>query len=884
MFRRLLARIMGTFRRRRLEDEFDEEVRLHLEMLAERFAGQGIEPREAFYAARRQFGGVTQVKENHRDRRALPPVDVLVQDFRHAFRQLRKTKGFTASAAITLALGIGACTAIFAVLDTVVLRPLPYSEPGQVMDFSFVEHGVPGSFSLSYPTFFDLRKQNRVFDHLVCYRDDRFTLSDSLPAVQVAGEIVAWDLFPLLGVQPQLGRGFLPEEERPGTRVVVLSDALWKSRFGADRGILGKAVRIESRPFVVVGVAPPGFAFPVDLPSVQLWTTLAWDSGAPPGFHPMTEQRGARLLNAVGRLKPRVTPERAQAQMNSIAGALAQQYPDENKHLTETAIRPELEKLTGKSRKPLWILLGAVGLVLLIACANVANLLVARSIDRTREFALRTAVGASRGALVRQLLIESLALGIMGTAGGVLLGFGALRGMLPLAGDSVPRIAQAGIDLRVLGFSAFLAIMTSMLFSVAPAFDVMRADLAGALKESSTNVARGHHHLRSGLVVGQIALGLVLLMGAELLMTTFLHLARRDPGFRSDHLLVFDVGVPSARYHGAGEVAFCDRLLDRMRAIPGVVSAATGSPVPLEGSQMAVSFDIEERRAPEPDRPRSDIAIVTPGYFATLGIPVLRGRNFTEHDDDNAPPVLVVNEAFAQKYFPGEDVIGKRIEPGAAEYGKTSLHEIVGVVANAKQVALTAGPDPIYYFPYKQLSWFVGTIVLRTAVPPLDVASAARSTLSELDREVPMYKVRTGEDLASAAIAAPRFLMSLMASFAAIALLLTIAGLYGVLSYAVARRRREIGLRIAVGAGRREVIGLVLGQALRLVAIGLGLGLAGAIATGRLLESALYGIRPGGPAIIAGACGALLICSLAAAYIPAARAAAVDPMRALRSE
>jgi predicted permease len=306
--------------------------------------------------------------------------------------------------------------------------------------------------------------------------------------------------------------------------------------------------------------------------------------------------------------------------------------------------------------------------------------------------------------------------------------------------------------------------------------------------------------------------------------------------------------------------------------------------LPLEGSQMAVSFDIEERPLAQPDRPHSDIAIVTPGYFSTVGIPLLRGRNFTEHDDNKAPPVLVVNEAFAQKYFPGEDVIGKRIEPGAAEYGKTSLHEIVGVVANAKQVALSADPDPIYYFPYKQLSWFVGTIVLRTAVPPMDVTAAVRAALTELDREVPMYKVRTGDDLASMAIAGPRFLMSLMASFAGIALLLTVAGLYGVLSYAVARRRREIGLRIAVGAGRREVIGLVLRQALRLVVIGLGIGLAGAIVGGRLLESALYGTKPGDPAMIAGACGILLITSLAAAYVPAARAAAVDPMRALRSE
>ena len=877
MLRAVFSRICATFRRRRLDEEFDREVRGHLDMLAERFIRNGMEPAEAFFAARRQFGGVTQVKENLRERRALPPLDVLVQDVRHAFRQLRKAKAFTASAALTLALGIGATTVVFAVLDAVVLRPLPYAEPERLMAFgSGGQRGAPQPASLSYPTFFDFRKENRVFDHLVSYRDARFTLNDSLPAIQVVGEIVSWDLFPLLGIQPQLGRGFLSEEERPGTSVVVLSHSLWTSRFGGDQGILGRAIRINGRPFTVAGVAKAGFQFPVDVPAVQLWVTLAEDATS-------TGERGARMLDAIGRLKTGVTAEQARMQTDLVAGELARQYPDHRRNLATTWVQPELERVAGSSRKALWILLGAVGLVLLIACANVANLLLARSTERSREFVLRAALGASRLALMRQLLIESLALGLIATAGGILLAWIAIQGLLPLVVDSipVPRIAQAGIDGRVLAFSALVALLTSVVFSLAPAFDVMRAEPAGALKEGAANIARGRHRFRSVLVVGQITLGLVLLVGAELLIASFRHLSQQDPGFRTDRLLTFDVGLPEGQYGAAGQIAFYDRLIERLRAIPGVRAAGTGRPLPLQGHEMRAAFDIEERRAAAPDRPRSDIAIVTPGYFGAMGIPLLKGRDFSERDAAGSLLVLVVNEAFARKYFPGEDVIGKRIQSGA---GPIVMREIVGVVGDAKQAALGMDPDPIYYFPYKQLPWGLGTIVLRTAVRPADLESAVRAELAGLDRQAAVHQFQTGEDLSARATAGIQFPMVLMGSFAAIALLLTVTGLYGVLSYTVARRRREIGVRIALGAGRWEVLGLVLRDAGLLVIAGLILGSAGALGAGRLLGSTVYGVRPGDPLILACACCIMVITSLAAAYVPARRAASVDPMQALRSE
>jgi predicted permease len=888
MVHALLSRIIGSLRRERLDAECDQEVQEHLEMLAERFMAQGLEPAEAHYAALRQFGGVTQMKEELRERRALPPWDVLAQDVRHALRGLWNAKGFTASAAMTLALGIGASTAVFAVLDTVVLRPLPFADADRLMSFRNLDRrGSPHPTNLSYPNFFDYRAQNRVFEHLVCYRDSRFTLTDSLPPIQEPGEIVSWDLFPLLGVQPELGRGFLPEEEKAGAHVVVLSHQLWQSRFGADRGIVGRQIRINGKAFTVAGVAPRGFQFPEDAPPMQLWTTLAEDA-AETEATPLTEQRGARVTDSIGRLRRGVTPAQAQTQMDQIGASLALLDPDNNKNVAKTLVMPELERLVGTSRRTLWILFGAVMLVLLIGCANVANLLLVRSTGRTREFALRTALGASRRALVRQLLAESLVLGSLGTIGGVLLSVLALRLVLPMAGDSIaiPRLAQASVDIRVLAFSIAAALATVLLFSLAPAAQVMRVDVAGALKEAAASIAPGRHRLRNSLVVGQITLGLVLLVGAELLIASFVYLARRDPGFRPDHLLTFGVGLSETRYDVAGQGAFSDRLRKLLRAIPGVKAVAAGLPLPLEGNEMTVSFDIEERRAPAPERPSSDMAIVTPDFFRTMGIPIRKGRDFTERDDARATRVLIVNQAFARTYFPGEDAIGKRVEPGGTNIGekKTMMREIVGIVGNATQSALEAEATPIYYFPYKQLSWDIGTFVVRSAIPPEQIEQAARNALMSLDKEAPMFQVRTGEERAARAIAVPRFLTILMSGFAGIAVLLTVVGLYGVLSYTVTRRRREIGVRMALGADRGAVVALVLKDAMKTVAVGLALGVAGAAAVQRLLGSIAFGIRPGDPMFTALACGVMIVASLAAAYLPALRAALMDPTQTLRNE
>jgi putative ABC transport system permease protein len=816
----------------------------------------------------------------------------LMQDVRYGLRVLAKTPGFTAVAVLTLALGIGANTAIFSIVNTVLLRPLPFQNSQQLLslgDFDTRRAPAIAQGPVSYPDAMDIRARNHSFQEVSVYNDNDSTLTGIGEPLHVNVENVSANLFRLLGTQPSVGRAFLDSEDAPGHHVVILSDSFWRAHFNADRNVIGRILNLTGRAYTVVGVMPRGFQFPVRAQARDLWLTFSRQAEVDdPKDKPSTEQRGSHSLQAIARLKPGVTLAQANADLASISHALSAEYPASNSH-DGLGARSELEAIVGDTREPLLILFGAVGLVLLIACANVANLLLARSMSRGREIAIRAALGASRGSIMRQLIAESLLLSLTGAVLGIGAAEWALSAVLRLFPDNLPRAEQIGIDYRVLLFTAGLAVVTGIVFGLVPALQVSKPNLTEAIREGGRGSTTGaaHNRLRSGLVIVETALGIVLLAGAGLLIRSLNRLTHTDLGFNPEHVLTATFDLSGTRYNPDQQDQFIRELFVRIRALPGVSGAAGAIPLPLYDDRWSISFNLLDHPVPEANEPDAGIYDVVPGFFEAMQIPLLRGRTFDERDQRNSAPVMIVTQEFVNKFFPNEDPIGRRVMIGAgdgAARARYKTREIVGVVGDIRTSKLSAAPPPAYYVPLPQLMWGQPILVIRSAMPPGTVETEVRKVLAAMDPDAPLYQVQTMEDYLALDLGRAHFQTMLLGLFAGIALLLTAVGLYGVMSFTVLQRTHEIGIRVALGAGRADVLRMVLSKSLALTAVGLAIGIIGASMLTRLLANLLYEVKPTDPATLVAVSVVLTAVSALASYIPARRAARVDPMVALRYE
>jgi putative ABC transport system permease protein len=801
------------------------------------------------------------------------------RDVKYGIRMLTKAPGFTVVAVLTLALGIGANTAIFSVINAVLLRPLPYDEAERLVFLTEWAEQVP-NMSFSVANLKDVRDQNSVFEALVGYNGNNFILTgEGAEAERVSGRQVTSGMFATLRKQPILGRAFTPDEDKPGAeRVTLLSEGFWERRFARNPNVLGKTLTLSGESFTVIGVMPGSMhaswrTQDLFVPLLRLEDQIGGDNRR--GNHPG--------IYVIARLKPGVSVEAARTNVVTIAKKLAEQYPNNNARQSMT-VEPLLSAVVGPLRPALMLLLGAVVFVLLIACANVANLLLARGANRQREIAVRMAMGAKRGRLLRQLLTESVVLSVVGGALGVLLAFWGVRGLVASLPSGVPRADEIRIDGVVLFFTAAMALLTGLVFGLAPAWKVSGIRVHEPLKESGRgNVGAGHHRMRNTLVVGEIAMALILLVGAGLLLRSFFRVIQADAGFRPDNVLTLGIPLPQARFDNHDKrAAFAERLLESVRALPGVKTASTTLPL-LGGWQSG--FRVEGKPEPPPGQgPSADIARVASDYFKTMGVRVLQGRAFDERDRTGSSPVCMVDELFVKTHLPGEDPLGKRVKFGPLSDTSNPWMEIVGVVAHVKNYGVDESSRSELYLPYLQNSVGSLTLVVRSDSDPTSLSTGLRQAVRGIDPELPVFAVRTLESLVSDRTAQRRLAVLLISVFAGVALLLAAVGIYGVMSYSVSQRTQEIGIRMALGAEQNQILKMVLRHGSLMALLGTAIGLVSAFALARLITTMLFQTSAADPPTFSVVPLLLLAVALLACYIPARRAMRVDPMVALRNE
>jgi putative ABC transport system permease protein len=815
-----------------------------------------------------------------------------MNDLRFAFRQLIKSPGFTAIAIVALALGIGANTAMFSVVNAILLRPLPFPESDRLTTIwqtnpEVMKMGFPLA-PTSVPDFRDWRTQAKSFSAMSAIEGWSTNLTGTDEPEKLSGARVSANLFSLLRVQPILGRSFVEDEDQLGrNQVVILSYELWQRLFGGDRAIVGQKLTLDQEPYTVVGVMPPGFDFPSETgmpaymtfgPRCEAWTPFAPSEGR-------QKNRGAHNIVVVGRLKPGISLASAQAEMTTLAARFAQHYPDSNKDWGIQVVSLQKQVAAG-SERTLSVLMAAVGCILLIACANVASLLLARGLGREKEIAIRRALGASRTRIVRQLLTESVLLALAGGLLGILVAVWGGNLLLAIAPSSLPRLNEARIDSGVLLFTFFVSLATGVIFGLAPALQSSRAGLTEKLKEGSRGSTTGHTHLRNGLIISEVALALMLLIAAGLLIESFAQLARVRPGFNPESVLTFNISLPDDPYRDEVKAAaFFDQVVRRVENLPGVKSAAAANILPLSGGEEVDGFQIEGRPKPAPgEMLTANFRWITPDYFQTLQIPLQRGRSFNAHDNKTAPEVAIIDETMARLYFPGINPVGQRFR-ATNEKKEPIFREIVGVVGDVRHTSLSAKPGPHIYLPEAQSGQQGMLVAVRSVgTQPTSLLQMVRHEIAALDPNVPIAEVRTMDQMVATSVAPWRFTMTLLSAFAGVALLLASVGIYGVLAYAVNQRRREIGIRMSVGAQRRDVLRLFLSQGMALTLSGIAIGLVGAWAATRIMRSLLYSVSPTDPLVFLSVPLTFAVIALLASFLPARTATRVNPIIALRSE